>query len=168
MRCADRRQAQDSPLPRWVGEQPACVEASHAVTDHVDWLVGKCLEDLLAQSAGALLDSGDRGHAGDEHAVARGGEDVGNRPEVRRERDAAQADPGEAEKAVRQHDGRVQAGDLGRGNIEGAVSIPRLLHAKAIGADGARLDRETRVSLTAQYATHLTFCEQGRHDGTIQ
>ena len=89
VRRADRREAHDPPLPGWVGEQPACVEAPHAVTDHMDRLVWKCLEDLLAQPGGAPLDSGDRGHAGDEHAVARRGEDVGNRPEVRRERDAA-------------------------------------------------------------------------------
>ena len=89
VRRADRRQAQDPPLPGWVGEQPACVEAPHAMTDHVDRLIRKCLEDLLAEAVGPLFDAGDRGHAGDEHSVSRRGQELRNRAEVGSERDAA-------------------------------------------------------------------------------
>ena len=131
--------------------EAARVEAAHTVPDHVDWLVGKSLEDLLAQPSGTALDTGDRGYAGDEHAVARGGEGLGDRAEIGSERDRPQADPGEAEKAVRSTMGAVSRGILAGGDIEGAVSIRRLLHAgDGKRGDAARLDRETRLSFSAQ------------------
>ncbi len=84
VRSSNRRQAQDSARPRRVGQQSASIETTHAVADHVDRLIGKRSQDLLAQPACPVLDTRDRRHSRHQDPVPRGLERLGDTPEIGR------------------------------------------------------------------------------------
>ena len=88
-------------------EQATGVQASHAVADDVDRLVGKGPEDPVAQPAGAELDPGDGMDPRHQHPVARRPKVVRNPAEIGGQGQRPQPDARESEKPMGQHNRRA-------------------------------------------------------------
>ena len=99
VRRADGGQAEHPFSPGRLGEQSPGVQTSHAVTDDMNRFLGEGAKDPIAQPPGAELHAGDRMDPRHQHPVSRRSKIIRNSPEIGRQRERPQPDPGESEQA---------------------------------------------------------------------